>query len=580
MGAMVEEILKKGGHRVPLGKALAKQRKLVELGLARVQTNLAAGVQHLERQDAAESGENSQTTGKLEAACPWRMLAPPSEEPKQTRWIQQRLQAEEDRLAAAFEAAQDAHVRVSDYISKEKQRAADAARSQWPCAALTESLSALVERARCLEAETTKAEDMLAEGEAEMQQICMRQADAEQAWEREEAMLMEELSAMQAEAPALAAVDQLRAEAEAEQQQWQEQLAAIVGGVRSLQASEGSVSEWSTFEIPASSRAPSAASSTAPSKNMSGRELAAAPSRAISRLGSKASSVDELDSMPPRHTRSLRKAATWHASTELAAAVHAVRVGAIMEMAAKTELSPVSDQQKRQGCLRRVGSNSSLPTSPDLSRHASKETPRVVSFARKVSKLSPRTDGVDEARNQPQTETAAAAAKATTAAPTRLPTLQLTYAAPTPVLPMPVPTLAVTKETELRHIYDRLHGAQHEEVTKRDLILMCREDQKVADFFQLPRQIHQEDGSRDAVERCFQGIDTDGNKKISWAEFKSWHARSGPTQDVTEDVAEEDAEIAAAAESAQVEEENVPRNRLQQLQEMWARERAAILVKH
>lgn len=75
-----------------------------------------------------------------------------------------------------------------------------------------------------------------------------------------------------------------------------------------------------------------------------------------------------------------------------------------------------------------------------------------------------------------------------------------------------------TAET-LRNIFQRLGADDTTPVTKIKFIKTVRTDNVVADFFNLPTKIHQEDGSRDLMEVVFQALDADGNREISWKEF-------------------------------------------------------------
>ena len=45
----------------------------------------------------------------------------------------------------------------------------------------------------------------------------------------------------------------------------------------------------------------------------------------------------------------------------------------------------------------------------------------------------------------------------------------------------------------------------------RRFLMAMRKDATIAALFQLPERIRQEDGTRDAFERVFQGMDTDGS---------------------------------------------------------------------
>eukprot|EP00928_Gymnodinium_smaydae_P017932 TRINITY_DN16839_c0_g3_i1.p1 TRINITY_DN16839_c0_g3~~TRINITY_DN16839_c0_g3_i1.p1 ORF type:complete len:377 (-),score=62.18 TRINITY_DN16839_c0_g3_i1:258-1346(-) len=85
---------------------------------------------------------------------------------------------------------------------------------------------------------------------------------------------------------------------------------------------------------------------------------------------------------------------------------------------------------------------------------------------------------------------------------------------------------ASLSRARLRSIFDQCDLNKDGKVNKRELIKTCRASQEVADVFDLPMQVRQEDGSRTKVEEFFQSIDTDGDREISWDEFLTyWRSR-------------------------------------------------------
>jgi len=74
----------------------------------------------------------------------------------------------------------------------------------------------------------------------------------------------------------------------------------------------------------------------------------------------------------------------------------------------------------------------------------------------------------------------------------------------------------------LRSIFERcdLNGDGH--ISKIELIKLLKRDREVADFFGLPYHIRQEDGTRDQMEAWFQRIDKDGDRFLTFDEFKHW----------------------------------------------------------
>ncbi|OLP95822.1 hypothetical protein AK812_SmicGene22016 [Symbiodinium microadriaticum] len=62
-------------------------------------------------------------------------------------------------------------------------------------------------------------------------------------------------------------------------------------------------------------------------------------------------------------------------------------------------------------------------------------------------------------------------------------------------------------------------------VNKRELVKGLRRDAKMAEFFGLPSEIRQEDGSRDQMEALFQAMDSDSDREITWEEFVAFQVR-------------------------------------------------------
>lgn len=78
------------------------------------------------------------------------------------------------------------------------------------------------------------------------------------------------------------------------------------------------------------------------------------------------------------------------------------------------------------------------------------------------------------------------------------------------------------EEVRLREIFERCDLNKDGSISKIDLIKALRKDEEIADLFELPQQIRQEDGSRDAMERIFQAIDKDDDREINWEEFRKF----------------------------------------------------------
>lgn len=74
----------------------------------------------------------------------------------------------------------------------------------------------------------------------------------------------------------------------------------------------------------------------------------------------------------------------------------------------------------------------------------------------------------------------------------------------------------------LRQIFEQCDTSRDDSINKRELIKVCRSDSNIADFFGLPSNIRQEDGSREQMERLFQAVDTDSDRQLSWTEFRKF----------------------------------------------------------
>jgi len=81
-------------------------------------------------------------------------------------------------------------------------------------------------------------------------------------------------------------------------------------------------------------------------------------------------------------------------------------------------------------------------------------------------------------------------------------------------------------EVRLREIFKQCDTSGDGMINKRELIKVCRSSEDVAEFFVLPTKIMHDDGSRDAVERFFQKIDTNSDRMLSWSEFRNFYVQS------------------------------------------------------
>jgi hypothetical protein len=76
---------------------------------------------------------------------------------------------------------------------------------------------------------------------------------------------------------------------------------------------------------------------------------------------------------------------------------------------------------------------------------------------------------------------------------------------------------------QLRAIFTECDTDGDGVVTKIEFIKACRRNRNISVFFQLPPNIRQEDGSRTQMEKLFQDMDKDSDRKIRWAEFLAYY---------------------------------------------------------
>jgi len=79
-------------------------------------------------------------------------------------------------------------------------------------------------------------------------------------------------------------------------------------------------------------------------------------------------------------------------------------------------------------------------------------------------------------------------------------------------------------EEKLQEIF-RMASRGDDSITRADLIITLKTKPEVSEFFGLPPRIRQEDGSRDAMEKFFQGIDENDDRLLSWPEIKIFYCK-------------------------------------------------------
>ena len=81
-------------------------------------------------------------------------------------------------------------------------------------------------------------------------------------------------------------------------------------------------------------------------------------------------------------------------------------------------------------------------------------------------------------------------------------------------------------ELNVQEAFERIDTNGDGVLSRAELIRACRVDERVRQLLGLPRAIRQEDGTRDAFEAVFQGLDADGSKTISLDEFVHFFGHS------------------------------------------------------
>jgi hypothetical protein len=98
----------------------------------------------------------------------------------------------------------------------------------------------------------------------------------------------------------------------------------------------------------------------------------------------------------------------------------------------------------------------------------------------------------------------------------------------------------------LRKVFNTLDIDHDGSFNKRELIKTVRTHPEIADLFHLPKEIHQEDGTRDAIESFFQRIDHNNDRSITWEEFRdcalefvdSWNELRSPNRPSRKSIAQ------------------------------------------
>uniref|UniRef100_A0A7S0BBQ4 EF-hand domain-containing protein n=1 Tax=Pyrodinium bahamense TaxID=73915 RepID=A0A7S0BBQ4_9DINO len=92
-------------------------------------------------------------------------------------------------------------------------------------------------------------------------------------------------------------------------------------------------------------------------------------------------------------------------------------------------------------------------------------------------------------------------------------------------IPVPRPDHSQASHETLKKIFSLCDKDGNGRINKRELIKICRCTPSIAQFFGLPEQIRQEDGSRSVVEQWFQQVDANDDREISWEEFLAFYKK-------------------------------------------------------
>ena len=83
-------------------------------------------------------------------------------------------------------------------------------------------------------------------------------------------------------------------------------------------------------------------------------------------------------------------------------------------------------------------------------------------------------------------------------------------------------TTAASDEERLRALFDYANKSKDGKISVKEMMVALRHDEGLAAVLHLPGHIHQEDGTRKAFESVFSALDSDGDRVITWDEFKTY----------------------------------------------------------
>ena len=83
-------------------------------------------------------------------------------------------------------------------------------------------------------------------------------------------------------------------------------------------------------------------------------------------------------------------------------------------------------------------------------------------------------------------------------------------------------TTAASDEERLRALFDYANKSKDGKICVKEMMVALRHDEGLAAVLHLPGHIHQEDGTRKAFESVFSALDSNGDRVITWDEFKTY----------------------------------------------------------
>ena len=81
---------------------------------------------------------------------------------------------------------------------------------------------------------------------------------------------------------------------------------------------------------------------------------------------------------------------------------------------------------------------------------------------------------------------------------------------------------AASDEQRLRAMFDYADKSKDGQISVKEMMVALRHDEGLAALLHLPGHIHQEDGTRHEFEKVFSELDSDGDRMVTWDEFRAY----------------------------------------------------------